>query len=251
VAELARHLGHASLADRLERRASDLRSRIAASYWMEDRSTFALALDAHKRKLDSLTSNPGHLLFCAAVAPDRAKRVAATLLCDEMFSGFGIRTMGSREAAFNPMSYHNGSVWPHDNALALWGFVRYGLVDEAAKLAGAFLDALARFPDEAPPELFCGFSRDEAPSPVPYLQANKPQAWASGAVLLLVRSILGLSIDALSKRVSVRLVPIPGLRRLSFTGVPCGEGRIDVHVDGGRVRVEGVPGNFQLDVPRS
>jgi glycogen debranching enzyme len=159
--------------------------------------------------------------------------------------------MGSREAAFNPMSYHNGSVWPHDNALALWGFVRYGLVDEAAKLAGAFLDALARFPDEAPPELFCGVSRDEAPSPVPYLQANKPQAWASGAVLLLVRSILGLSIDALSKRVSVRLVPIPGLRRLSFTGVPCGEGRIDVHVDGGRVRVEGVPGNFQLDVPRS
>jgi glycogen debranching enzyme len=158
--------------------------------------------------------------------------------------------MGSREAAFNPMSYHNGSVWPHDNAIALWGLVRYGLVDEAAKVAEAFLDAVARFPDEAPPELFCGFGRDEAPSPVPYLQANKPQAWASGAVLLVLRSILGLSIDALAKRVSVRPLPIRGLRRLSLRGVPCGDSRIDVHVEEGRARVEGVPAQFEIDLYR-
>ena len=200
--------------------------------------------------MDSLTSNPAHLLFSGAATPDQARRVARTLVSDELFSGFGIRTMGAREGGFNPMSYHNGSVWPHDTAIALAGLVRYGLVDEAAKVAEGFLSALAHFGRNQPPELFCGFSREEASAPVAHLQANKPQAWAAGAVLLLVRCIVGVSIDALEKRVEVRPLPVAGLRNVSLRGIPVGEHRVDVHVDYDRkprVRIEGLPAGIAVD----
>jgi glycogen debranching enzyme len=146
---------------------------------MEDRGTFALALDAHKRQVDALTSNPGHLLFCGVATPEQASRAARTLLSGEMFSGFGIRTMGAREGGFNPMSYHNGSVWPHDNAIALAGLVRYGLIDEAATLAIGFISALARFADNRPPELFCGFSRSTSIS----IEAASRQSASRGCPL--------------------------------------------------------------------
>jgi glycogen debranching enzyme len=250
VAQLARHLGHSDVARDLAERAATLRRRIASAYWMDERSTFALALDEHKRQVDSLTSNPAHLLFSGAATPDQARRVARTLVSDELFSGFGIRTMGAREGGFNPMSYHNGSVWPHDTAIALAGLVRYGLVDEAAKVAEGFLSALAHFGRNQPPELFCGFARDESAAPVAYLQASKPQAWASGAVLLLVRCIVGVSIDALEKRVEVRPLPVAGLRNVSLRGIPVGEHRVDVHVDYDRkprVRIEGLPAGIAVD----
>jgi glycogen debranching enzyme len=250
AAELAGLLGEGALARELGEREAKLRRQICSAFWMEERGTFALALDAHKRQVDSLTSNPGHLLFCGIPTVAQAKRVAATLLSEEMFSGFGVRTMGAREGGFNPMSYHNGSVWPHDNALALAGLVRYGLVDEAATLAHGFIAALGHFERNQPPELFCGFDARESAAPVHYLMANKPQAWAAGAVLLLVRSMLGLSIDALAKKVSVHPLSVPGVRQLSLCGVPAGEARLDIHVDldsRPRVRVEGLPADFQLD----
>jgi glycogen debranching enzyme len=250
IAQLARHLGHRDLASDLTERAGALRRRVATAYWMEERGTFALALDAHKRQVDSLTSNPAHLLFSGAVTKEQAKRVARTLISDELFSGFGIRTMGAREGGFNPMSYHNGSVWPHDNAIALAGLVRYGLDDEAAKVAGGFISALQHFERNEPPELFCGFAREQSTAPVAYLQANKPQAWASGAVLLLVRCIAGITIDALEKRIEIRPLPLPGVGALSFRGVPVAEHRIDVHIDSGRKpRVDGAPPGFTVQTP--
>jgi len=244
VGQLARHLRHADLARDLAERAATLRRRIASAYWMDERGTFALALDAQKRQVDSLTSNPAHLLFSGAATQEHAKSVAGTLVSNELFSGFGIRTMGTREGGFNPMSYHNGSVWPHDNAIALAGLVRYRLDEAASKVADGFISALAHFERNQPPELFCGFAREESSAPVAYLQANKPQAWASGAVLLLVRSIAGLSIDVLEKRVEARPLSIPGVRHLSLRGIPVGEHRVDVHVDyerKPRVRIEGLP----------
>jgi glycogen debranching enzyme len=250
IAQLARHLGHGDLERELGERAATLRQRIATAYWMDDRGTFALALDARKRQVDSLTSNPAHLLFSGAATAAHAKAVARTLASDELFSGFGIRTMGAREGGYNPMSYHNGSVWPHDNALALAGLVRYGLAEEATTVAGGFVSALAHFDRNEPPELFCGFARDDSAAPVAYLQANKPQAWASGAVLLLVRSIAGLSIDMLERRLAVRPLPISGLRHLSLRGVPLGEHRIDVHVEYDRkprVRLAGLPPGIAVD----
>jgi glycogen debranching enzyme len=213
---------------------------------MEDRGYFAEALDGKKRKVDSLTSNPGHLLWCRIPDEERAARTARVLLSDEMFSGFGIRTMGSREGGYNPLSYHNGSVWPHDTSIALAGLVAYRQRDLAAKLASGMLHALSLFEDAQPPEVFCGYSPERYPEPVRYPTANKPQAWASGAVALLLRSILGLDVDVLRKRVSVRPLAIEGVSELLLRDVPVGDRRPRIHVTwkGGRpqAHVDGLPG---------
>jgi glycogen debranching enzyme len=244
TAELARHLGKAHEAERLEEEAAALATRIHERYWLDDRAYFAEALDGRKERVDSLTSNPGHLLWAGAVRPDQARAIAKVLLGADMFSGFGVRTMGEREGGFNPVSYHNGSVWPHDNALILAGLVRYGLHDEASQLAEALLAALGAFADTEPPELFCGYpARDDA-TPVRYPTACRPQAWASGAVLLLTRALLGLDVDALAREVSVAPLAIAGMTRLAVTGIPAGGARIDVSVrkDAGKGVVAEVTG---------
>lgn len=245
VAELARHLGHGDDAERLDEEAAALRRRIAERYWMEDRAYFAEALDGRKRHVDALTSNPAHLLWSGAVDRDAARAVAKVLLGPELFSGYGVRTMGEREGGFNPVSYHNGSVWPHDNAILLAGLVRYGLHEEAGRLAAGLLSALSHFPDAQPPELFCGYAADRYGTPVPYPTACRPQAWASGAVLLLTRSLLGIQVDALERTVALDPTPVPGLTRLVLQRVPLGDGHVDVsmRVDGGTARadVSGLP----------
>lgn len=170
-------------------KAATLKRRFNEAFWLPDRGYFAIALDADKRPVDALASNLGHCLWTGIVDADKAASVAAHLLSPEMFSGFGIRTLATSMGAYNPMSYHNGSVWPHDNAIAAAGLMRYGFVAEAQRVAMGLLGA-AELLGGRLPELFCGFDRDEFASPVPYPTSCSPQAWASAAPLFLLRTLL-------------------------------------------------------------
>lgn len=153
--------------------------------------------------------------------------------------------MGAREGGFNPVSYHDGSVWPHDNALILAGLVRYGLRDHAARLAAGLLAALEAFPLAQPPELFCGYAAQEVAEPIRYPTACRPQAWASAAVILLARCIAGLEVNALDRELSAAPLAVPGLSRLDLTGLPVDGARVTVSVrvhDGqASAEVEGLP----------
>jgi glycogen debranching enzyme len=227
VAELTEVLGKPG-AVQLRERADRLARAIDERYWLADREFYAEALDGQKKRVDALTSNPGHLLWTGAVAPDRARRVADVLLSRPLFSGFGVRTMGSDEGGFNPISYHNGSVWPHDNSLILDGFSRYRLDDHVGKLSSALLAALDCYRGGRWPELYGGYGRDRFPEPIAYPGANSPQAWATGAVMLLVRAMLGLVVDARRRTVVAHPVAVEGASYLSLRRLPIAGGRVDV-----------------------
>ncbi len=203
AASLACALGHGERAGALSAAAESLRAAFETAFWMEDIGTYALALDGAKRACRVRSSNPGHCLLTGIAHPDRARRVAASLMTADMFSGWGIRTVGTREARYNPMSYHNGSVWPHDNALAAAGLARYGLADTAITIATGLFDASLFVELQRMPELFCGFRRRPGDGPTLYPVACAPQAWAAAAVFLVLKACLGLSIDAIDKRVTV------------------------------------------------
>jgi glycogen debranching enzyme len=181
----------AALADRLEREAEDLKRRFNRDYWIAERGHFALAIDGDGRKVDSLTSNIGHLLWSGIVDQEHAADCVEKLLGDRLYSGWGVRTMAEGEGAYNPIGYHIGTVWPHDNSIIALGLARYGYREEAARLAMGILEA-ATFFHERLPEAFAGFRRDMTRFPVEYPTACSPQAWATGAPLLLLRVLLGL-----------------------------------------------------------
>jgi glycogen debranching enzyme len=250
VAELARALGKPG-GDDLDGRAERLARAIDERFWLDDRRYYAEALDGDKRRVDALTSNPGHLLWTRAVTDDRAAAIAERLLGPELFSGFGVRTMGSREGGFNPLSYHNGSVWPHDNALIAEGLAHYRRERELRALAEGLLAALATYPGGRWPELYDGYDRAAFPRPIAYPDANSPQAWATGAVLLLVRSLLGISVDALGRRLVLHPIGIDGLSRLRVHGLRAGGTRLDVElrVTDGRpeVSVRGLADGWKLE----
>ena len=196
LAELAREVWRdPALAERLEREADELRARFDEAFWVEERGGFyALALDGKKRPVDARCSNMGHLLWSGIVPPERVRPTVDQLLSEELWSGWGIRTMASDAAAFNPISYHNGTVWPHDSALAAWGLARHGYVAEARRVGRALIEAAAHF-DWSLPEVFAGYARDETPFPIAYPTASRPQAWAAGTPILLVRVLLGIEPD--------------------------------------------------------
>ena len=175
----------------LRREARALRARFEVDFWMEDRGYYAVALDGRGRRVDSITSNPGHLLWSGILSRDRAGAVVDRLMGVELFGGWGIRTMTSGEGGYDPNSYHNGSVWPHDNALISQGLQRYGYRDAAARVARAILEAAVHF-DYRLPEVFAGYSREESSKPIEHPISCSPQAWAAGATPLLVRAALGL-----------------------------------------------------------
>jgi glycogen debranching enzyme len=183
-------------AGRLRGEADRLADAIEQRFWWEDEHTYYLGLDGDKRPIESVTSNPGQLLFTGAVESDRARLVAARLFAPDMWSGWGIRTLSSAHVAYNPFSYQLGSVWPHDNALIAAGCRRYGLDMEAGRIAKAMFDAADQFVSRRLPELFAGLERDDIGFPVQYLGANVPQAWASGAVIHLMETLLGLEAFA-------------------------------------------------------
>ena len=194
MARLAREVWEdPQLADRLERDATALRDRFNRDYWIEARGQYALALDGEKRQVDAMSSNVGHLLWSGIVPNDRAALMAKRLMSPEMFTGWGIRTMSVNDAGYNPIEYHDGTVWPHDTAFVAEGMRRYGHREQASHLALMLIQAAEAF-EYRLPEVFAGFARDETGEPVEYPTASRPQAWAAGAPLLALRTALGLDV---------------------------------------------------------
>jgi glycogen debranching enzyme len=203
TAELAEQVwGDVDLAAGLRAAAWALRERFDREFWMEDRGYYALALDGAGRRVDSLGSSAGHLLWSGIVPEERARAVADRMMGEELFSGWGVRTMAAGEAGYDPASYHNGSVWPHDNAIIAHGLRRYGLLDEVNRIAVAILEAASHF-DHRLPEVFTGYSRGEVSEPVELPRSCSPQAWAAGTVPLLVRAMLGVEPGAKSSVLTV------------------------------------------------
>ncbi len=193
-ARLAREVwSDTDLAARLERDADALRERFHRDFWLPDRGHYALALDAGKSRVDALTSNTGHLLWSGILDEAQASRVVERLMAEDMNSGWGIRTMSTMDGGYSPIEYHNGTVWPHDTALIAEGMRRYGYRDEAGRLVHAMLDA-ANYFDHLLPEVFAGYPRAQTMTPVEYPTACRPQAWAAGAPLLGLRTVLGLDV---------------------------------------------------------
>ena len=182
------------LAIRLRESAGDLCDRFDEAFWVEDRGTYALALDGDKQRVDSLCSNLGHLLWSGIVPARRIDQVAAALAGPELWTGWGVRTMGAAEAAYNPLSYHNGTVWPHDTAIAAWGLDRAGYTDLAQLFSLSLIEAAASL-DYSLPEVFAGYERVRTAFPVAYPTAARPQAWAAGAPVLCLTLLLGLRPD--------------------------------------------------------
>ena len=232
AARLATVRGDRVQADEWQRRAELLQTRFEDAFWCDDLGTYALALDGHKRPCRVRTSNAGHCLFTGVTGRDRAHRVCATLMEDASFAGWGVRTVAAGEARYNPMSYHNGSIWPHDNAIVAAGLARYGCGEAATRILGAMFD-LSRVVDlHRLPELICGFHRRETEHPTLYPVACAPQAWASAAVFLLLQACLGLHIDASARRVSFSRGTLPeSVDWLQLSNLAVGDARVDLRLE--------------------
>jgi glycogen debranching enzyme len=233
TARLARDVwGDPAWAGELERQAADLKRRFNDDFWIKDREFFALGLDGNKRKIDSLTSAIGHLLWSGIVDEDKAKACADHLMSDALFTGWGVRTMAQTEGSYNPIGYHVGTVWPHDNSIIAWGLRRYGFRKEAAILSKAILEAAELFHYRLP-EAFAGYEREATKYPVEYPTACSPQAWATGAPLLLLRTMLGLESDG--KHLIIEPAVPEGIDRLELLDIPGVWGRLDAF---GRARTK-------------
>ncbi|MFG2064194.1 glycogen debranching N-terminal domain-containing protein [Micromonospora sp. NPDC048871] len=216
-------------AEQLEREAGELKERFNRDWWVADGGYYALALDPDGRQCDVLSSNIGHLLWSGIVAEERAAQVAAHLVGDRLFTGWGVRTLAEGEVRYNPIGYHNGTVWPFDTSFCAWGLRRYGFVEEAATLASGILDA-ARYFDGRLPEAFGGYPREQTKFPVEYPTACSPQAWSTGAPLLLLRTMLGLEPHDGHLTVEPRL-PV-GMGRIEVLDIPGRWGRVDAFARG-------------------
>ena len=229
AAQLAIALGKAARGRQLMQQAKSLQEKFDQAFWCDEIGSYALALDGQKRQCRVRASNAGHCLFTGIARDDRAARVAQTLLSDDMFSGWGVRTLSVREGRFNPMSYHNGSVWPHDNALIAQGFAHYGLKDAANSVLSALFDTSLFVDLHRLPELFCGFERREGEGPTLYPVACAPQAWASASVFMVLQSILGLSIDMHLRQVRLTYPTLPpSLQEVRITNLRVGGGAVDI-----------------------
>jgi glycogen debranching enzyme/putative sterol carrier protein len=217
-----------ALAERLEREAAELKERFNRDFWLEDRGYFALGLDRDKQKVDSLTSNIGHLLWSGIVDEGKAPKCVEHLMSERMFSGWGIRTMARGEGAYNPIGYHVGTVWPHDNSIVAMGLYRYGYRQEAARITQAMIEA-GDFFDARLPEAFAGYARELSNYPAEYPTACSPQAWATGTPLLLLRAILGLEVVGSQLRVDPVLPPAIG--QLELKDIPGRWGHVDASAD--------------------
>jgi glycogen debranching enzyme len=231
AARCARRLGKIELAARLDSEAVRLAERFEDAFWCEELGTYALALDGAKQPCKVRTSNAGQLLFTGIVRPERARRVAADLMSQKFFSGWGIRTVARGEARYNPMSYHDGSIWPHDNALIALGFARYGLAHSVAHLFKALFDAASYMDLRRLPELFCGFQRERRRGPVLYPVACAPQAWASATPFSLLEAALGLEFDAGRGEIRLRNPRLPEfLNEVILRDLRLGSSSVDLRV---------------------
>ncbi|HUG25999.1 amylo-alpha-1,6-glucosidase, partial [Piscinibacter sp.] len=223
VAEVARRMGDAALAQELEQQARQLRERFDAAFWCEEIGSYAIALDGHKRQCKVPSSNAGHTLWSGIASPEHAQRIIDALLGHEFFSGWGIRTIASGVSGYNPMSYHNGSIWPHDNALIAAGMARYGRTEAAMELLSATFDASLHFDAHRLPELFCGFARRSGAGPTLYPVACSPQSWAAAAAFGMLQACLGLELHTEQGEIVLqrpRLPPFIDWIRISRLGAP-------------------------------
>ena len=229
AAALASVLGLGDRAGSLRRAAAALREQFERAFWCEELDAYALALDGEKRPCRVRSSNAGQCLFGGIASPARARRIADTLMGDVMFSGWGVRTIATGEARYNPMSYHNGSIWPHDNALIGAGLGRYGLRSAVARILAGLFDASLFVDRQRMPELFCGFHRRAGEGPTLYPVACSPQAWAAGAVFMLLQSMVGLTIEAAERRVTIRSGLLPEfLPQVRVNDLQVGDGTVDL-----------------------
>jgi glycogen debranching enzyme len=231
AARIADRLELPEIAERHRRHAAELRRQFNEAFWCEEISTFALALDARKQRCCVRASNAGHALFTGIADPELARRVARTLMDETSMSGWGIRTIATHEARYNPMSYHNGSVWPHDNALIALGFARYGYKSHVIRLFEGLFSAAAYNDLRRLPELFCGFPRRPGRGPTYYPVACSPQAWAAASLLSLVQSSLGIECDPAAREISLERPVLPRfIDEITLHGVQAGTGVLDLTV---------------------
>ena len=246
AARLHRAIGEPAEAAALEAQAEVLIRRIDQAYWMPDLGLWAMALDGDKAQVRTLSSNAAHVLFCGAGLPERNATAMQTLSARHFATGFGLRTVATGSAIYNPMHYHVGSVWPHDTSLAAAGAARAGRTDLAAALFADLRAAAAGFPDFRLPELFCGFDRREVSRASPYLSACAPQAWAAGAPFLMLQAVLGIEIDAVRRRIVFDRPALPdGVDLLCLRRLPLVGRRIDLNIrrarDGATLEVISAP----------
>jgi glycogen debranching enzyme len=252
----ARELGLPERARELEAQAEALRLRFDEAFWCEDIGTYALALDGAKRPCRVRSSNAGHALMTGIARPDRARRVALSMLQPAFYSGWGIRTLAQGEARYNPMSYHNGSVWPHDNSLIAMGFERYGFRPGIEKIFEGIYRTASYMDYRRIPELYCGFRRRPGRGPTLYPAACSPQAWAAGAPFLLIKCMLGLEFDHAGKQIRLKRPNVPAfVGDLVVRNLQLGDASADfsVHCDGGHasVRILDVRGDLQVALSSS
>ncbi len=254
LANLYERTGQAGRAAGLRRAARALRARFNRDFWQEGLNTYALALQAGGKPAAVVSSNPGQALWSGIADPEKARRTAERLTAPDMFSGWGIRTLSSREKRYNPIGYHLGSVWPHDNALIAAGFRRYGFDRAARQVFQGILRAAMSFEEFRLPELFCGFAQEEYGVPVHYPIACHPQAWAAGSIPFLICTFLGLEPDALHNRLWIRRPTLPGfIHTLDVRGLRVGPSTLDLHyhlaADGGVVcEVGNIQGDLRVQV---
>ncbi|MGZ8853378.1 MAG: amylo-alpha-1,6-glucosidase, partial [Thermoanaerobaculia bacterium] len=204
-----------------------LAKRLEKAYWMPGRNFYAMALDGEKKQLQVISSNPGHLLWNRAISKDRARAVTNRLMHDDMFSGWALRTLSAEERTFNPLSYHRGSVWPHDNSLTVHGMALNEFRDPAIRVFTRLFQAALRFRDYRLPELFCGVQRREYDDPVHYPVSCSPQAWASGAMFLMLNSVLGIRPSAQRRELNIVNPALPDwLENLRIRNLRVGQSRV-------------------------
>lgn len=232
LAEIARMKKRLDLADHWQDQAKDLKRRFNQDFWIEEDDFCALALDGEGQKVDSISSNPGHCLNLGILKPEKAYSVAERLRAPDMFNGWGIRTLSSLSPAYNPMGYHVGSVWPHDNALIGLGLRSLGLIDQALELSQGLIDATLKQPYDRPPELFCGYERVEDKSPVNYPVACSPQAWATGSIFQLVQMMINLVPDARNNYLRIIDPALPeSINKLSLHNLRVGSTLLDLEFE--------------------
>ncbi|WP_419320941.1 glycogen debranching N-terminal domain-containing protein [Caulobacter sp. ErkDOM-E] len=230
MADLARRRGDAANARRWAKRAETLRQTVEDRFWMEDQGFYAMAIDGAGKPCRVKGSNPGHLLFSGLPSPERAKRVTETLLGSAFHAGWGLRTLASGEPRFNPMSYHNGSIWPHDTALCVLGMARYGERHGVVRMLAGLFETATHF-EMRLPELFCGFSRAAGEPPVAYPVACLPQAWAAGSVFMMLQACLGVTVDGWKGKVTLNDPRLPiGVDRLDIDSIVLGDKVVDIRL---------------------
>src|SRR4029077_8611221 len=230
----------------LKEQAAGLKWRFNRDFWMPKEKFFAQALDGSKRQVRAVTSNPGHCLWMRIIDRPKAVHVAQRLMSPDLFSGWGIRTLSDRAVNYDPCSYHNGSVWPFDTALAVAGLRQYGLVEESERLARALIEASIDFPMHRPPELFCGDVRQPGAPPKEYWNTCTPQLWSAAAMFTCVTSILGLDADP--RRKSLRIAPTRTAlwNRIEVTGLHFAGQRVDFTVEGTEVKAGRLPTGVRI-----